>query len=153
MLRFTIEGMENFIFLIQAGATLFLVGLIWTIQIVHYPLFERVGPSNYAKYQSSHMSRITYVVAPIMLAELITAVYFVFVSYEPIDPKLFYIGLALVLLIWISTLFIQSPVHSKLVQKFDAALVRKLVLTNWIRTIGWTLRSIIILWILWLKIK
>lgn len=145
--------MKDLVFLIHAGTTLFLVGLIWTIQIVHYPLFAGVGANGYADYQTSHMSRITYVVAPVMLAELGAAIYFIFVSYEPIDPKYFWVGFALVLVIWMSTIFIQSPIHGKLTRAFDADLVNKLVLTNWIRTFCWTMRGVLVLWIIWLKIK
>lgn len=145
--------MSDFIFLIHAGATLFLVGLIWTIQIVHYPLFERVGADGYAAYQTAHMSRITYVVAPVMLLELATAIYFAFVNYEPIDRRIFWFGLALVLLIWLSTMFVQSPIHGRLANAFETDLARKLVLTNWLRTILWTLRGALILWMIWVKIK
>ncbi len=145
--------MKDFLFLIHAGATLFLVGLIWTIQIVHYPLFANVGENGYAAYQTSHMSRITYVVAPVMLLELGTAVYFAFVNYEPFDTKWFWFGLALVLIIWISTALIQSPIHGRLAEKFDANLVNQLVWTNWIRTILWTVRGALVLWLISIKIK
>jgi len=145
--------MKDFIFLIHAGATLFLVGLIWTIQIVHYPLFARVGASNYAAYQTAHMSRITYVVAPVMFLELGAAIYFIFADYELINPNYFRFGLALVLIIWASTVFVQSPIHGKLANAFDADSVNKLLLTNWIRTISWTMRGALVLWMIWLKIK
>lgn len=145
--------MKDFIFLIHAGATMFLVGLIWTIQIVHYPLFRNVGAGGYAAYQTAHMSRITYVVAPVMLAELATAIYFAFAGYDDVNPNYFRFGLALVLLIWLSTLLVQSPIHGRLAKAFDDDLANKLVLTNWIRTIFWTLRGALILWMIWLKIK
>jgi len=145
--------MANLLFLIHAGATLFLVGLIWTIQIVHYPLFENVGAETYTAFQNRHMSRITYVVAPVMLAELLTATYFVFASFDGIDPNYFQFGFVLVLIIWISTLLIQSPIHGKLAAGPDNKLIKKLVLTNWIRTFAWTLRGALMLWIIWLKIK
>ena len=145
--------MKDFLFLIHAGSTLFLVGLIWTIQIVHYPLFTLVGANGYAAYQTSHMSRITYVVAPVMLAELGTAAYFAFVNYEPVDRRLFWFGLLLVLIIWVSTVFVQSPIHGHLAEKFDADAARRLILTNWLRTFLWTIRGAIVLWIFWLKIK
>ena len=145
--------MKDFIFLIHAASTLFLVGLIWTIQIVHYPLFAAVGESGYAVYQTAHMSRITYVVAPVMFAELGAAIYFAVVDYAPINPKFFWFGLALVLLIWLSTIFIQSPIHGRLAEKFDVDLVNKLVWTNWIRTVAWTLRGGLVLWMIGLKIK
>lgn len=145
--------MSELIFLIHTAATLFLVGLIWTIQIVHYPLFARVGAGGYAAYQTGHMSRITYVVAPVMLAELATAVYLAIFSGAGINPNYFRFGLALVLLNWISTLFVQSPIHGKLAQNYNDELIKKLVTTNWIRTIFWTLRGALVLWIIWLKIK
>ena len=145
--------MKDFLFLVHVASTLFLAGLIWTIQVVHYPLFANVGESGYAAYQTSHMSRITYIVAPVMLAELGTAIYFAFVNYEPIDAKFFWLGFALVLIIWVSTAFLQSPIHGRLAEKFDTDLVSKLVLTNWIRTVAWTIRSALILWMIWLKIK
>jgi hypothetical protein len=144
--------MNELIFLIHAGATLFLVGLIWTIQIVHYPLFPSVGAEGYAAYQNLHMSRITYV-APVMLTELLTGIYFVFVATGSIDRRYFWFGFALILTIWISTLFVQSPIHGKLAGGFEDDLVKKLVLTNWIRTIAWTMRGTLILWMIWLKIK
>ena len=88
-----------------------------------------------------------------MLAELGTAVYFAFVNYEPFERKIFRFGLALVLIIWVSTVFIQSPIHGKLMYAFDANLANKLVLTNWVRTGLWTVRGVLVLWMIWLKIK
>ncbi len=117
--------MKDLLFLVHVGATLFFIGLIWTIQIVHYPLFASVGESGYAAYQTSHMSRITYVVAPVMLAGILNADLFRRLSImSQINRKFFWFGLALVLMIWASTAFIQSPIHGRLAEKFDADLVQ-----------------------------
>ena len=35
-----------------------MVGLIWTIHTVHYPLFAHVGESTYVAFQSQHVDRI-----------------------------------------------------------------------------------------------
>ena len=43
---------------IQLLTTLPLVGLIWTIQVVHYPLFSRVGAPEFIEYQHAHMRAI-----------------------------------------------------------------------------------------------
>lgn len=145
--------MNDLIFVIHVGATLFLTGLIWTIQIVHYPLFANVGTDVYKNYQTRHMSRIAYIVAPAMFAELVTAIYLALFSIAGINANYFRFGLALVLLNWISTWFVQSPIHGKLALDYDDALIKKLVTTNWLRTVFWTLRGLLILWIIWLKIK
>ena len=55
------------ILLIQAAATLAMVGLIWFVQIVHYPLMAQVGRDSFAHYEASHTARTTWVVAPLML--------------------------------------------------------------------------------------
>ena len=145
--------MENLIFLAHAGATLYLVGVIWIVQILHYPLLENVGAEDYAKYHNRHTTRITPIVAPAMILELLTAIYFVFVSFEPVSALYFWIGLALVLIIWTSTFFVQVPLHEKLGASFDADAQRRLVRTNWIRTAAWTLRGALVVWMIWLKIK
>jgi hypothetical protein len=40
---------------------------------------------------------------------------------------------------------LQVPLHQKLSSGFDAAVHRRLVATNWWRTVGWTLRGVCLL--------
>ena len=127
---------------LQAFSTLALVGLIWTIQVVHYPLFGRVGDEQYVEYQAEHMRRITWVVGPLMLAEVVTS--FLLLVLAPTNP-LAIAGFGLVVAIWLSTAVLQVPCHSKLTRGFDADALAKLVGTNWIRTIAWTARGVIAL--------
>ena len=61
--------MKNLVFLLHVGATLYLVGVIWIVQILHYPLLAGVGVEGYPAYHNLHTSRITPVVAPAMIAE------------------------------------------------------------------------------------
>ena len=145
--------MKNLVFLAHTGATLYLVGLIWIVQILIYPLMGHVGADGYSAYHNLHTSRISPVVAPAMIVELLTAIYFVFAADEKINDRYFWFGLGLVLVIWISTFFLQVPLHEKLAKGFDADIQRRLVLTNWIRTAAWTLRGFLVLWMIWLKIK
>lgn len=145
--------MKNLIFLIHLGTTLYLVGVIWLVQLLVYPSMAQVGAEGYAAYHNLHTSRITPVVAPAMILELLTAIYLVFVPFEAVDYRYFGFGAALVLIIWISTFFLQVPLHEQLAKGFDADVQARLVLTNWIRTIAWTLRGALVLWMVWVKIK
>lgn len=145
--------MKNLFFLANIGTTLYLVGVIWLVQLLVYPSMANVGADGYAGYHNLHTARITPVVAPAMIAELLTAIYFVFTPVEKIDYWYFWIGLILVLLIWASTFFVQVPLHDKLIRGFDGDIQNRLVLTNWIRTIAWSLRGALVLWMVWLKIK
>jgi len=49
------------------------MGLIWTVQIVIYPLFDRVGRTAFAGWHEAYMRHIGYVVGPLMLVEAGTA--------------------------------------------------------------------------------
>ena len=129
------------LFIANFAATFFLVGLIWMVQIVHYPLFDDVGDTNYTRYQERHQNSITLIVAPVMLIELATAVLMIWIVDERIDKTLVYLGLGLVVLVWLSTALIQVPCHEKLVRGFDPVAYRWLVNSNWIRTIAWTARG------------
>ena len=57
-------------------------------------------------------------------------------------------GVALLALIWASTALLQIPLHNALSTGFDAEVHARLVHTNWIRTIAWTVRGVLALYLL-----
>ena len=130
---------------VHAALTWALVGLILTIQLVHYPLFSRVG-TGYATYQQEHVRRITWLVAPLMLAELATGAALAFHPPPFMSAASARLGLALIALIWLSTALIQSPTHRRLAVGFDPAWHSWLVTTNWARTLLWMLRGMLVGW-------
>ena len=132
------------ILLSNVVSTLFMVGLIWMVQIVHYPLFDDVGEQHYVQYQQRHQSNITYVVMPVMLIELVTAILLIFYPFPGVDKALVYAGLGLVVVIWLSTALIQVPCHEKLVKGFDQSAYQWLVKSNWIRTLAWSARGALV---------
>ncbi|MAV20372.1 MAG: hypothetical protein CL417_02385 [Acidimicrobiaceae bacterium] len=122
-------------------ATVFMVGLIWFVQVVHYPLFNRISGDASIQYAAEHQRRTAWVVGLPMLVEGITTLWLFF---NPIDGRLLPLLGGLVLLkIHLSTIFLQIPLHKKLSQGYEREVVRKLVATNWVRTIGWTIRAAI----------
>lgn len=134
--------------LAHVAATLTMFGVILVVQVVHYPLFGKVGAPTYVDYQAAHMQRITVVVLPAMAVELLTAAGLVWWRPFGLPAWLVWTGLVLVILIWASTGLIQAPLHQSLAGGFDAALHRRLVATNWLRTALWTLRAALVLWML-----
>jgi hypothetical protein len=123
-------------------STWYLVGLIWTIQIVHYNLFDRVGSEGFARYEADHTRLITPIVGPPMLLELGTAAALVFFPPQGTVRWMWMVGLIAVVLIWMSTAFIQIPCHNRLATGFDSEAYRWLVGSNWIRTVLWTVRGV-----------
>jgi len=127
---------------IHAISTIMMGGLIWFVQIVHYPLMSRVGDIGFAQYEQSHTKRTGWVVAPLMLTELTTAL-LIFTQADNLGFTLPFAGLVCLGLIWASTALLQVPAHRTLEQGFDDRVHTRLVRTNWIRTVLWTARSVI----------
>lgn len=138
--------MNLWVLLAHVGATIFMTGLIWLIQIVHYPLFGQVGPAQWHGYHSAHTTLITFIVMPVMLVELATAGWLVLERPAAIPAWAALLGAALVGVIWLSTAFLQVPMHNQLGGTFDVAAHANLVNTNWIRTVAWSARTVLVLW-------
>lgn len=137
--------MFDVLLLTHAAATLFLVGLIWFVQIVHYPLMARVPVSEFSAYEHEHQNRTTFVVAPTMLIEVLTAAMLLVVMPPGSGRFLPAIGIVLLAIIWLSTFLVQVPLHARLKTGFDAVAHRRLVFSNWLRTLAWTGRGVLAL--------
>lgn len=138
----------NLLFAVHVGATLVMVGVIWVVQVVHYPLFALVGEGGFAAYQQSHAGLIGLVVVPMMLVEAGTAVLFLFQRPSYMSVGQVVVGLVLVGLVWGVTFFVSVPQHGVLSRGFEAEAHRLLVMTNWWRTLLWSLRGGLVLWVL-----
>ena len=140
--------MAETLLLLQAAATLAMAGLIWFVQIVHYPLFVQVGQDRFASYERLHQFRTTLVVAPLMLVEATTAVLLLWIRPDGLTLGVAVFGALLVGMIWASTILWQVPAHSQLEAAFDPAAHRWLVRSNWVRTAAWTARGILVCWMI-----
>ena len=128
----------KFLIISNLSITILMLGIIWFVQLVHYPLFPKADLNNFKNFHSEHTKRISWIVAPLLISEgLVSTVLFV-----KMPSIITFIGLSILIFIWISTFFIQVPIHNKLNKEFDVKLFYKLLKSNWIRTIGWSLRSV-----------
>ncbi len=133
------------LFLLNLSASLFLCGLIWVIQLLHYPFFHHIEKSDFAHHQATHRFRISLIVIPAMLVELGSS--FILAFRADFVQHLHIAGLVIVLLIWASTFFLQVPQHQKISQGYDAEAVDKLISGNRIRTFLWSAKSLLSIWI------
>ena len=132
----------DWVFPLHLFLTFYMTGLIWFVQLVHYPLMDKVGIEYFQTYEQAHTQRTSWVVAPQMVAELATGLW---LWYHAWQIPWHWLNIGLLALIWASTFLIQVPLHNRLTQGFEAAAHRRLVQSNWLRTIAWTLRSALLL--------
>lgn len=132
--------------LVNLVVTLFMTGVIWYVQVVHYPLFARVGQAAFPAYHALHTQWTTAVVGLPMVVELLASVWLL--ADRPPEVSLPVAGLllGLTVVIWGVTAFVSVPLHGQLSARgFDLGVIEQLVRTNWIRTVAWSARSAILL--------
>ena len=124
-------------------STSLMVGIIWVIQLLHYPTFHFIKESDYVEFQHFHMQRISFIVVPVMIIELLSG--FMLVYY--FRSNLLILCLIILLVIWLITFVFFTKLHQSLLGGYDKIIVDKLVQINWSRTILWSLRLIILIYI------
>lgn len=118
-----------------------MMGLIWLIQLVHYPSFKFIEKNEFCQFHKMHSIRITLIVGPVMAIELISGV---LLLLKHISNFLLIINLLFLILIWLATAFVSVPIHSRLESAKTDSYIDNLVKTNWIRTFLWTFRWLIL---------
>jgi len=131
------------------AATLFMVGLIWTIHVVHYPLFADVGASSYVDYQAAHVERIGIVLAFPWLLEGLTLLGVLALAVERRDLRIpALIGAIAMATVLVISGFWSAPAHGELADGFDAAVHDRLMTANLVRTLAWTVCGASALWVM-----
>lgn len=143
------EFQSDIVFLINLASGLMMTGIIWMVQVVQYPLFLKLTPQELFNYHTVYTKRITYVVLPLMFAELISSGLSAIYSFKFLPLMIF----GFVLATWLSTFILSVPLHQKLSNNnfndFSEEkihdLCHKLIATNWPRTVLWSLKSLLLI--------
>lgn len=136
--------MGDFVLLINLLATWTMVGVIWFVQVVHYPLLSVVPVESAASVAVEHQRRTGWVVGAPMALEGVTTLALLVLVPEGVAwfvPWLAGIPLAVALG---ATIFLSVPRHERMARDPDAQVGKELVSTNWVRTIAWTVRGVIV---------
>ena len=126
------------VLLAQTGASCFMTGLIWTMQILNYPLLALVGADDVPRYEQAHNRRFSRLVGPGVAVTLASALIMIAWRPQGVPISIPIAALILLAVIIYSTVRHGGPSHARLAQQFDPKVQRLLVRTNWIRTAAWS---------------
>ena len=112
--------------------------LIWLVQLIIYPGFHRIPAELFVSYHRWYVIRISAVVLPLMVAELILTIWWVLSdAYSPMSLSAgFFVSI-----VWLSTFLLQVPIHNRLKAGKENKRIQRLVATNWIRTAAWSMKA------------
>ena len=125
----------------QVVGSVGMFGVIWMVQVVHYPLMRFVSGEQFARFETAHRMRISWVVGPLMAVEGVSVLAFLFAPPAGLPWWLPWAGAGAEAVAIGTTAFVSAPLHERLNAHFDPATLNRLVATNWIRTIAWTCRA------------
>lgn len=110
--------------------------VLWLVQLVIYPSFLRIEDSRLIAWHKTYTFRVSFVIMPLMLAQLTLAVS---AALAASGQWLDWLVIGLVLLCWMLTFFVSVPLHRKIDEGDPTqAFRRRLIRTNWPRTVLWT---------------
>jgi hypothetical protein len=137
------------LFWLQLFSTWVMVGIIWLVQFVHYPLMQWGDRDRFGEMSRLNQAWTSWVVGGPMLIEAGSAVWLLMCDDGLFRSPEYWTTVWLLLVIWSSTVFRLMPLHRRLLQGFDAAAIEGLVRRNWVRTVAWSARAVMLSWIGW----
>jgi len=138
----------RFVWAVQVASTLFMVGVIWFVQLVQYPGMARIPVDAFPEWQRANIAATGRLVIVPMVLETVTALILMWRRPPGASRDLMLAGLGMLAVIWTVTALVVMPMHRMLQGAFDPEVHRTMVLANWLRTLPWTFRGGLIVWLL-----
>ena len=121
--------------LVQLAVDTAMFVLIWVVQLIIYPSFRIMKPDLFQDWHNGYMRKISFIVGPAMLIQMISHGYEVF-AHSGVIPV---VQTCLILIIWVQTFIVAVPLHQNLSEEPTPQDFKRIVSTNWLRTILWSL--------------
>ncbi|MGI4885037.1 MAG: hypothetical protein ACRYFR_08770 [Janthinobacterium lividum] len=139
----------HLLLLLNFALAAYLTGLIWTVQVVHYPGLALLGPAEFPRYHAAHTRRMGYVVGAPMALELALAAWLAWAGRGALSHGAGWWSLGLAVAVWLATFAISVPFHNQLeASGYNYIALDGLTRTNWLRTVAWTARLALLGWLL-----
>lgn len=133
--------MENAALIANTAATFVMVGVIWFVQHVHYPLLAGFTVDQAPHVAVEHQRRTGHVVGLPMAVEGVSTLVLLVARPDGVSAVWPWVGAVLLAVALGSTVLLSVPLHARMASNAAPDTGRRLVVTNWPRTIAWTLRG------------
>jgi hypothetical protein len=130
--------------ILNAAGTLVMVGVIWFVQLVHYPLLALIGTDRAAEVAREHQRRTGWVVGAPMAVEGVTTLILLANRPDGVSVLLPWVAACFLAVALGCTVLLSVPLHEKMANQPDETVGQRLVTTNWPRTIAWSVRGVLV---------
>lgn len=119
------------------AASWVMVGVIWFVQIVHYPLLAQLRDA-VSRTSAEHRWRTTVVVAAPMAVQGLATLVLLMAPPDQVWPLWPWAAAVLLAVALGVTAAVSVPLHVRMTDIGDLSAGRRLVITNWWRTAAWS---------------
>ena len=140
------------VFLANVICVLFMTGGVWLRQLVYYPLFAFVGVDQFPNYQRENRMRVQRSLQPVHVIMALATLALVFAHPSAIPLAMPLLGVVLQVAVAAATAF-EVPRQRRLEHGFDAKVHRQLLTGNWVRTLGLSLHTAVVIWMVALVMR
>lgn len=126
---------------LQLVVTGYLVGLIWLIQLIHYPAFRHIESTSWGHFHQAHSAMLGLLAGGPMIVSLLVGLW---LSYTMGTARQ-HVALGCEVVAWIVTFGLSVPEHARLAKGKDAMAISRLIRWNWLRTMAWTSKLAVLL--------
>ena len=137
----------HWVVLVQLVVTVLMVGMIWTVQVVHYDLFPLVGAESWDAYEHAHVDRIGKVLFGPWLVEGLCVLVLLLAHPKRLRVAAF-ISAFLMLFILVDTAAFSAPAHGVLLDRWDQQTYDELMIVNLVRAWLWTAKGAVAVWMM-----
>ena len=132
------------LFVVFLFLAIYNAGCMTTLQLQHYGIYPSVGKEHFAAYmRANNRAAVLPTIVPAMLL-LISSLVLMLQRPGFIRPYEAAAALGLNLVALLSTFVWQRPIQGRMAESgYDEAKIRRLIATNWIRTIAYWLIAIL----------
>lgn len=113
-------------------------GVLWVVQVVHYPLLREVSVESIIEISHRHQNLITKVVGPAMVVEAASSAATLLIVPSNVIP-IALVNFCFLLIAVYVTIFHAVPLHAK-IGRGESGSIPALIKVNWIRTAAWSMR-------------
>ena len=136
--------------LLWVGLVFWVLGQIWFVQIVIYPLFALVGEADYLHNQRFHSKHILFPIILPGFAGFVLPLALAFLAPPSLPVWLIGANIAVGLVSFLDTVLLEIPRHVRLTRAGKSPqVIGELIRYNWPRTISITIQAILAIWMLY----
>lgn len=122
--------------------------ILWFMQVVHYPLFAFVDKTRWSEFTERKRRQTMMILYPLMAFEALTGITLILMASQSATYIFLALEVGLLAVLHIYNFMYFNALVKKITGPEDSLNHQRCVKMHWIRTAGWSLRLVLLIFII-----